>query len=249
MEHATTIALSRQMTLRRAMDIVANNVANVNTPGFKAESAIFSEFLMPLAEADDRHGQPGVSELSYVIDSGIYRNLAEGNLEQTGNPLDMAISGDGYFSVQTENGPRYTRAGHFSLDAQGRLVTSAGDPVLSDAGAPIALTPENGPIEVSRDGTISQNGAQVGRIGVVSFANERALTKTGNGYFETAQAPVPVAAPTVLQGMVEGSNVQPVVEMTRMIEVMRAYQSAQRSIDKMSELSQAAIRQLGRQPA
>lgn len=248
MEHATTIALSRQMTLRRAMDIVANNVANVNTPAFKAESALFSEFLMPVAEADDRNGAGKVSDLSYVIDSGVHRNLAEGRIEQTGNPLHMAIAGEGYFSVLTEGGERYTRNGHFGIDAQGRLVTGSGDPVLSDAGAPINLNPEDGVIEVGRDGTISQAGQQVGRIGLVSFEDERALKKAGATYYDTDQPAEPVAEPRVLQGAIESSNVQPVVEMTRMIEVMRAYQSAQRSIDKMGELSQSAIRQLGRQP-
>jgi len=230
------------------MEIVANNVANMNTPSYKGESALFAEYLMPVAEADDRRGPRGVAELSYVIDTGVHRNLSEGSMATTGNPLDLAISGPGYFAVLTPQGERHTRGGHFSLDDQGRIVTASGHPLLSDGGAPITVNPEDGPIEISRDGTISQGEVDLGRLGIVSFENERALAKAGATYFESDEAGVPVAEPTVLQGTIENSNVQPVVEMTRMIEITRAYESAQKSIDRIGELSQSAIRQLGRQP-
>ncbi len=146
MEQAISIALSRQMTLRRAMDIVANNVANVNTSAYKSESPLFSEFLMPVAEADDRHGPNKISDLSYVIDTGTHRDMSDGNITPTGNPFDVAISGEGFFAVQTPAGERYTRAGHFTVDNLGVLVTPQGNPVLSAAGAPITLNPDDGEI-------------------------------------------------------------------------------------------------------
>lgn len=248
MEQAITIALSRQMTLRRAMDMVANNVANANTPAYKAESPVFTEFLMKDASAEDHDGRGRLGGLSYVIDSGTHRDMADGNIITTGNPLDFAINGEGYFSVLTDGGERYTRAGHFSINEAGQLITSEGDPVLSDGGAPIQINPDDGAIEVGRDGTIATANGTIGRLGIVEFEDERAMKKVGSTYYETEENPAPVANPVVMQGAIENSNVQPVVEMTRMIEVMRTYQSTQRSIEKMGEMSQAAIRQLGREP-
>ncbi|MEQ8747619.1 flagellar basal-body rod protein FlgF [Pyruvatibacter sp.] len=248
MEQALSVALSRQMTLRRAMDIVANNVANVNTSAYKAESPIFSEFLMPGATADDRKGAGTLPALSYVQDTGTHRDLSEGNITPTGNPFDIAIAGDGFFAVQTPAGERYTRSGHFAVDVNGQLVTPQGDPVLSAAGAPITLNPDDGQIAISRDGTISAGENTIGRLGVVTFDNQRAMKKTGDTYLETDQAAQPVANPSVIQGSIESSNVKSVVEMTRMIEVMRAYTSTQKNINKMGELQETAIRQLGREP-
>jgi len=248
MEHAISIALSRQMTLRRAMDIVANNVANVNTSAFKAESPVFSEFLMPGAEADDRSGPGNAAALSYVLDTGTHRDLSEGDVTHTGNPFDIAISGDGFFAVQTAAGERYTRSGHFAVDQNNQLVTPSGDPVLSNAGAPITINPDDGVIEIGSDGTIAAGETTIGRIGVVSVDNPELMKKTGDNYLETDQDAVPVENPTVMQGFIESSNVKPVVEMTRMIEVMRAYTSTQKTINKLGDLQQSAIRQLGREP-
>lgn len=248
MEQAISIALSRQMTLRRAMDIVANNVANANTSAFKAESPIFSEFLMPGAKADDRTGLNNAGALSFVLDSGTKRDLSEGDIEVTGNTFDVAISGEGFFTVQTPDGQRYTRSGHFGVDQNNQLVTQQGDPVLSAAGAPITINPDDGVIEIGRDGTIAAGETTIGRLGVVNVDNPAAMKKTGDNYLETDQAAVAIENPTVMQGFIESSNVKPVVEMTRMIEVMRAYTSTQKTINKMGELQQSAIRQLGREP-
>jgi len=247
MEQAVSIALSRQMTLRRAMDIVANNIANANTTAYKAESPVFSEYLMPEAEADDRGYGKGAA-LSYVLDTGTHRDLAEGNITHTGNPFDIAISGEGFFQVDTAAGPRYTRAGHFTVDLNNQLVTSQGDPVLSNAGAPITINPDDGAIEIARDGTISSGTNTIGRLGLVNVENPGAMKKTGDNYLETEQDAVQVENPLVMQGFVESSNVKPVVEMTRMIEVMRAYTSTQKNIKEMGDLQQSAIRQLGREP-
>ena len=247
MEQAVSIALSHQMTLRRAMDIVANNIANANTTAYKAESPVFNEFLMPEAEAEDR-GYGKAAALSFVLDTGTHRDLAEGNITHTGNPFDVAITGDGFFSVETANGVRYTRAGHFTVDNTNQLVTPMGDPVLSNAGAPITINPDDGAVEIARDGTISAGGNTIGRLGVVNVENPGAMKKTGDNYLETEQDAVPVENATVMQGFIESSNVKPVVEMTRMIEVMRAYTSTQKTINDMGDLQQSAIRQLGREP-
>lgn len=248
MEQAISIALSRQMTLRRAMDVVANNVANANTAAYKAESPIFSEFLMPGAEADDRRGPAKAGALSFVLDAGTNRDLSEGDITTTGNPFDIAIAGEGFFSVQTAAGERFTRAGHFTVDQNNQLVTPQGDPVLSSAGAPITINPDDGVIEIGRDGTIAAGETTIGRIGVFNVENPAAMKKTGDNYLETDEEAVAVQNPTVMQGFIESSNVKPVVEMTRMIEVMRAYVSTQKTINKMGELQQSAIRQLGREP-
>jgi len=248
MEQAISIALSRQMMLRRAMDIVATNVANMNTAAYKVEAPMFSEYMMPTAEADDRNGPGKTGNLSYVLDMGVHRDMSEGQITQTGNPLDLAISGDGYFAIQTQAGERYTRSGHFSVDVDGQLVTPQGHLVLSDAGAPITLNPEDGQVEISRDGTISAGEITVGRIGVVTFDDPRGMKKMGDTHLATDEAARPLDTPNVIQGAIEGSNVKSMVEMTRMIDVMRAYTSTQRTINKMGELQQSAIRQLGREP-
>lgn len=248
MEQALSIALSRQMTLRRAMDIVANNVANANTAAYKAESPLFSEFLMPGAEADDRSGAGNAGAISYVLDTGTHRDLSEGDITHTNNPFDVAISGEGFFAVQTPQGERYTRAGHFTVDVTGQLVTPQGHPVLSNGGAPITINTDEGPIQIGRDGLITSGENTIGRLGVVNVENPALMKKTGDNYLETDEAAAPVVNPTVMQGFIESSNVKPVVEMTRMIEVMRAYTSTQKTINKMGELQQSAIRQLGREP-
>ncbi len=240
MESTTYIALSRQMGLRREMDIVAHNIANAETPAYKAERMIFREFI---TKPEFRE------ELSFVQDIGQARDLSEGPLKSTGNPLDLAINGEGYFVIDTPLGERFTRHGRFQLDAQGQIVTGSGSTVLSDAG-PIQVSPEAGEISIASDGTVSTAGdGIIGKLRVVSFEDEQRLKKGANGLYraEEDQTPVDVGNPTVAQGMIESSNVEPILELTRMMKIMRSHQSVGKFIQQEDDRVKQMIRTLGKQ--
>ncbi len=234
MDNTSYVALSRQMTLERQMSVVAGNIANMNTAGYKTEHLLFEQVL-------ERAGKPG--RVAFVQDVGLIRDLGPGALETTGNPLDLAINGEGYFTVETENGPRYTRSGHFSLNGEGAIVTSGGHPLLDAGGAAIQLPPEVGGISIARDGTISTNDGIVARIGLVRFADDTRLGREGDSLLVTDQVPEPVDAPDIAQGRLERSNVQPILEMTRMMETVRAFQNTQRLLETHHEMVRRVIEQ------
>ena len=224
MENSLPVALSRQAVLARQMDVIATNLANASTAGFKAEHMIFSEFVEPASTT----GEP----LSMVHDTTLLRDMSEGTISGTDNPLDLAISGDGFFAVQTADGPRYTRHGAFRLDNLGQIVSVSGDPVQGVGGAPILVPQGTSTITITRDGTVSADSTPIGQIQLSAFEAPQALKKEGNDLYDAGdQQPVPPADAEVLQGMIEGSNVEGVVEMTRMIDVVRSYQSANRLIE------------------
>ena len=241
MENAGYIALSRQLSLRRELDVVANNMANMNTPAYKAERMVFVEYLAQPTQQD---------KLSFVQDYGLARDTSEGPLTPTDNPLDVAISGSGYFTVETPLGPRYTRHGRFEIDTENRLVTGEGHPVLSTAGAPIVIPRDSGEITISSDGTVSATtpttARQLGRIGVVTFQNEQDMKRNANSLYSTDEPPQPAERAKLAQGMLEQSNVQPILETTRMIEVLRQYQSAGRFLQSEHERGMRAIDRLAR---
>jgi flagellar basal-body rod protein FlgF len=245
-ENTFLVGLSQQVASHRAMDVIANNLANLATPAFKRESVQFEQFVVavPASEAEGS----GSVNVSFVLDRGEVRDLTDGRLETTGAPFDVALTGPGYFVVQTPEGERYTRNGHFRLDETGRLTTDEGYAVQSEAGD-IVLQPEDGAISFGGDGTISTRLTQLGKLRVVSFENERALKKAGASLF-TAENETPVAAerPRVHQGMIEKSNVEPVLEISRMIQVMRAYQATSDLTKTSQELLNRAIEKLGTVP-
>ena len=228
METTSMIALSRQAVLRREMTVVANNIANMNTGGFKGEKMLFVQHLSKNPNLDGMAGR----QLAFVRDIATVRDLSPGPLEKTGNPLDLAIQDDGYFVVQTEDGDRYTRAGRFQLDSGGQMVTLTGDPVLSDAGQPIFFAPEEQEIIISGDGTVSSENGPIGKLRVVQFDNPHTLKPIQNGYYQTDAEAIDLERPFIAQGMLEQSNVEPVIEMTNMIEVSRSYQSISKFIEK-----------------
>jgi len=235
METAGYVALSSQMVLQHQMDVVANNIANINTPAYKAEELMFVEYVT----------ETETGEVSYVQDLATVRDLAHGPLAPTHNPLDLALPDEGYFVVETADGERYTRAGNFTLNEAGELVTAGGNRVLDDGGAPIAIPPEAISITVGRDGTISTEQGQLGRVQVVRFDNEQALLRRENNlYGPNQEVPLPVDDPQVVQGMVEGSNVMGVVEMTRLIGTLRSYQAAQTLVQEESQAQEDAIQGL-----
>lgn len=231
MENTSYIALSRQMGLWRQLEVVANNMANANTPGFKAEQMMFREFLVDTRSSERAMGP----KLSFVQDFGTLRDTREGTLSKTDNPFDFAIHGEGWFQVETESGMRYTRNGHFRLDENGMMVNTNGFAVMDENDNPIILAPNEARIEVSQDGTVSTENGAVARIKVVRFANEQQMRKAGDTLFDTAEQPETIARPFIAQGMVEESNVQPVVEVTRMTQILHQYQAMQKMIDTEHE--------------
>jgi len=183
-------------------------------------------------------------KVSYVRDISTMRDLSDGPLEQTGNQLDLAISGDGYFTIQTETGNRYTRNGRFQLDEGGQMVNQSGQPVLSDGGQPFFFTPGEGKISIGGDGTVSTENGDLGRIAIVNFDNQHQLRPGAGGLFATEAEATPVEKPSVIQGMLEGSNIQPVVEMSRLIEVQRTYEGVRSFIDREDERMRKMIKDL-----
>lgn len=246
MQSPALVLLSDQQALARVMDIVANNIANSTTTGFKREGVEFDTYLTQPA--------PGQS-ISFVVDRATYRDIENGPLEKTANQLDLAISGTGYFSIQTPTGTHYTRGGAFTLDNQGQIVTQSGYPVLDDGGQPV-IVPENATdINVSADGTISTKIAgqtastELGKLHLVKFDNEQLMKQLGNGLYTTDQASTPTEEGSIIQGAVEQSNVKPVVEMTQMMQIMRMYEQAtnlisqenQRQTDAINKLSKTSV--------
>jgi flagellar basal-body rod protein FlgF len=245
MDTTLLISLSQQIASATSMDVIANNLANASTPGFQRDEPTFQEYVVSV---DPVEGQVGPQQLSYVKDMGMIRDLSEGRMDTTGAPFDMAIHGSGYFVVQTANGERYTRNGHFGLDASGQIVTSNGDPVQGDGGA-ITVTPDDGNVTIAQDGTVTGKNGQIGRIRVVDFANPRLLSKEGASLYSTDQSPVTADNFKLQSGMLEASNVQPVIEISHMIEVMRAYQATANLTQTQEDLDREAIQKLGGTPA
>jgi len=223
------------------MDMVANNIANINTPAYKGQRMVFMEYLAQLPDGT----------LSYVENVAQTRDTSEGAFTSTGNTFDLAIRGDAYFVVNTPLGDRYTRNGRFALDPTGRLVTSDGYALLDSSNQPIVIPEDATDVEVSEDGTIStgspvvpKTSNQVGQIKLVRFADQQELIKTGSGLYSTQQTPQPASDAAIIQGMVEESNVQAVLEITRMIAVQRAYDQAENVIRADDEMLQLAIQKL-----
>jgi flagellar basal-body rod protein FlgF len=242
LDNSTYVALSRQMTLRRQMDIVANNIANVDTAGFKAESLLTAvEQRAPAKDAQVPHAA------RFVLDNGVSRDFRQGSLKQTHNDFDVAIEGEAFFTVAGTEGDRYTRDGRFRLDPTGKLVTQSGASVLDEGGGEITLRREGSAPAIAADGTISQDGQRVARLGLVRFDNMAALSKTGDNLFlADGAAPAPAPDARVAQGMVESSNVDPVLQVVNLIEVSRAYERVTRMVDQTQDLSRRAVDRLGK---
>jgi flagellar basal-body rod protein FlgF len=169
-------------------------------------------------------------QISFVRDLGTLRDTREGAATKTSAPLDVAIHGDGYFSIDTPGGPRFTRDGHFRLDENGMVVTASGYPVMQATDTPIVLAPTETEVSIAGDGTISTENGIIGKLKVVTFDNDQELRSAGDGTYQTTQTANILDTANVSQGMLEDSNVQPVVEMTHMLSIMRNYESIQNLI-------------------
>jgi len=240
MENAQLVGLSRQLTLQRELDLIANNVANVDTMGFKAQQLLFKEEKLAPAAATEfrRPDRP----ISFVVDDGNLYDFRPGQMVTTGNDLDLAIDGKGWFVVQTAAGERYTRNGSLALGPDGTLQTRDGNPIMTDGG-PLVLQPGETRISVAADGTISSDKGVRGKFRIVEFADTGKLKKEGETLFsgEGAQA---AALPRLVQGQVEKSNVRAVVEISRLIEVGRAYQNVANWMSNVDDLRRNAIDKL-----
>ena len=243
MDNALYVGLSRQMVLRREMDIIANNIANLDTNGFKVES--LRQKTLPGAPAQTFGGP---KPIKFVAADGVNRDFGQGVLVKTGAPLDMAIEGEGFFQVQGPNGPRFTRDGRFTTDPNGKLVSQGGLPVLDEGGGEIVIDAEKGAVAIGPDGSLSQGIERVGKVGMFSFANAGALEKTGDNLYRNASNLTAEKAETAVlrQGFLESSNVKPILEISRMVEVSRAYETTSKMIDSGADLSRRAIERLGR---
>ena len=253
MENALLIGLSRQTALERQLDVVANNIANVNTAGYKADNTLFEEFLNTGAHEDNFVGR--YRRLSYVQDRGTFRDFSQGTAEQTQNPLDVAIDGSAFLVVQTPAGERYTRDGGLHLNNQGQLVTVAGNPVLGNGG-PITFQPTDHDINITPDGTITvvegngRTDSIRGKLRLVNFADAQKLLKEGlNLYTASEGSPQPDTKSVLRQGFIEKSNVNAVAEMSRLIEVTRAYTQISTLLQQQHDLQKTAIQQLADVPA
>jgi len=234
MDHAGYTTLSRQSGLAREMQIVANNIANAATTGFRSEGLIFSEFVRPMERgASLSMGQGNVRNTSFV----------QGALTQTNGTFDLAIEGDGFFLVQTPAGERLTRAGAFSPSAEGDLVSYDGYRVLDAGGAPI-FVPPGADIAISPDGTLSADGNPLGQIGLVLPVDRKEMVREDGVMFRADAGIEPSDNAKILQGFVENSNVNPIAQIARMIEVQRAYELGQSFLKTEDERVRTAMKSL-----
>jgi flagellar basal-body rod protein FlgF len=250
MENALLIGLSRQVALSRELDVVANNIANLNTRGYKSDGAVFEQFIGKTARSDDMPGRD--RRVSFVRDRATWIDMSQGALERTGNPLDVGIVGKGFLAVQTANGERYTRNGALQINANGELVTGEGYQVLG-ANGPITFQPNDHEVTISEDGTISVregNAAnadtQRGTLRLVGFNQISKMQKDGSSLFTAPPGVAPQANTTshFEQGSLEQSNVHSILEMTRMMEVTRNYTQVANMMAQQSDLQKSAIEKL-----
>jgi flagellar basal-body rod protein FlgF len=241
MENAQLVALSRQIALQHQMDVVANNVANINTTGFKASDLLFEDYLMPVASDNDFAGLD--QDVHYTQDWTTVHDMGAGAVVQTGNQLDVALMGDGFLTVQTEGGTRYTKSGALAIDATGKLVDLNGNAVMGASG-PITFDDSDVEIVIGRDGTVSTNNGSKGKLAIAEFVDPQILSREGDNYFAGPAPDAPIAT-SIMQGAIEKSNVSGVTEITTMIRVQRAYQSLASLMQRQDELRSTAIQRLG----
>ena len=245
MENSIYIGLSRQMALQEQMDTVSNNIANMSTPGYRGHNMIFLEYMTKQRNAE----KAGNDSISMVHDYGQYMNTENGPLRSTGNPLDVAIEGPGFFGIQTPDGVQYTRAGNFQRNGAGEIVTGSGQLVADQGGGTIVIPQDAIDVKIARDGTVSTDQGELARLMVVEFQDLQTLEAQGNGLYK-ANDPADQGGPAdntrVMQGMLEGSNVNAVLEMTRMIDVSRAYKSTQKMLQGEHDRQRGMIQTLTR---
>ena len=231
------VAASAQIAINRRMEAIANNIANVNTAGYRAAGVKFEQALSTV----------GDQQVAYASQGTVYVMRDPGSVSYTGNSLDVAVDGDGWLGLKTPDGIVYTRDGRMHMTDLGELRSVADYPVLDAGGAPISLDPSAGPVTIGENGGISQAGKQVGAIGMFLIPPDAGLTRYDNSGVipdKPVEAVADLTTNSMRQGYVEGSNVNPILEMTKLIEVSRAFDQAATAIDQSDSRSQEAIRTL-----
>jgi flagellar basal-body rod protein FlgF len=240
MDNPGYATLTRQTGLLREMQIVANNIANMASTGYRGEAVVFSEFVRAL--------DPGHDSLSMAAARAGFTSEVQGALTQTGRPLDLAVEGSGYFLIQTPDGQMLTRAGSFLRDADGNVVTSDGMQLLDSGGAAVTVPPDAIAISVASDGTLSADGIPIAEIGLWLAPGPGTTERREGSRFALNGTPVPAGdgSGRVVAGFLESSNVSPVAEVARMIEVQRTYELGQNFLDREDERIRAVIRTFAR---
>jgi flagellar basal-body rod protein FlgF len=245
MDNAQLVAHSRLQTLQRHLDILANNIANANTNGFKSRGMQFGEYLQPKAKSDAFSGS--ARSISFVIDRGATLDFTDGPLERTGSPTDIALRGQSLLAVKTASGERYTRNGSLATNMKGELVTSDGHVVLG-SGGPIVADPADGPLEITPDGTVSNRSGPVGKLKIMDIADATQLANEGSNLY-SSKTPLTVSkTPLITVGSLEKSNVQPILAMSRLIEVTRAYSTLVNSMQRLDDTQKGALDRLSSVP-
>jgi flagellar basal-body rod protein FlgF len=222
MSNAIYTSLGRQQGLMQEMQVVSNNIANSNTTGYKTDRAIFAEFLVSPGQSQDSVSMGGLGGHAF--------RMGQGELNITGGQFDLAVQGEGFFVLQTAQGPRLSRAGHFQLSSESTLIDGFGNSVLGAGGNPITIPPDASQVAIGTDGSISANGQLVDRVGVVTPQGQ--LLRDTNTFFSAPEGYAPFEDAIVVQGALEGSNVSPILEVARMIEVQRAYEAGQAMMER-----------------
>ncbi|HEY8609781.1 MAG TPA: flagellar hook-basal body complex protein [Roseomonas sp.] len=240
MDNPGYIALSRLVAQNRATAVLAHNMANAETPGFRASRPVFAQHL---ERQRDSRVPPGAEMLHFAQDRATWRDESPGAVQATGNPLDVAISGEGFFSVQTPRGERYTRAGRFALGPEGGIVDMEGNALLGTDGNPLRIAPNDTRLSIRGDGTLSSENGEIGKIRISRFAEPQRLMAEGDRLLSAGagQAPETIERPALVQGSLEGSNVRPVLELTRLTAEMREFQFIAQFAEKEGERLSGAV--------
>lgn len=246
MDMPSYVLLSQEQALQRRLDVAANNMANMNTAGFKAEQPVFHEYVAQAGDTADSASKPTTS---FVLDYGAVHDLGPGAFQPTGAPLDVMIEGPGYLAVSLPaGGTAYTRAGSLKLSPTGELSAANGALLLGEGGSPITIPPDQlGQVSIAKDGTVSTPQGPVGRIAVTTFGSEGSVRARGDGLFDGRNGTeLPASETHLTAGGIEGSNVQPIAETTKMVEILRAYQSSVAMSSSLNDMRQHAIDQLSK---
>jgi flagellar basal-body rod protein FlgF len=241
MENPTTIILSKMVQASRAMDVIANNIANASTPGYKSVHLSSTAWIDRMKNVN---APEGGGALAYARSNGTWRDMRAGAIQQTGNPLDFALTKSGYFSIKTNKGTFLTRDGQFTISTAGELVTSSGGSVLDASGQPIKIPKGAGAISVASDGTISAAGSIIGKLSVVTVNDAQSLTAEGNNLLRASTTPTSVSNPEIVQGALEESNVQPIKEISNMLEDSQRFQMISQFISAEQTRHQDAMSKL-----
>ncbi len=244
MDTTLYVNLSHQTVMRRQMDVIANNIANMNTTAFKRENVMFHQYVKKLDTDDSART---LKPVSFVQDYGSIRYNVDGNLTVTNTPFDVALQGNAMFEVQKENGQiAYTRNGHFSLSSNNTLVTTTGLEIMGEGGT-ITIPPNVIDLKIASDGTISsKDNPLIGKLKLVAFNEDNKLKRMGENLFSSSTPPFPATDFEIIQGAKENSNVNPILEITKMIALSRRYTSTSKMISKLDDLESKSINRLAK---